>query len=376
MIVERKPRVTGPSTLHVALTMDEATAPYNQHCLPLACQRHIGICTYWEPGITPPPHIPAFNGGGTFLGFIRALRRALESHPYDILHTHNPHLGALLSVMRVLFGKRWFPPLVITVRSSYSVARVKHRLMYLPTFALFDSIICCGNASLSSFPGLYRWLGGKRLSAIQNGINLSRVDEAPVVEKPRSFTALTVARLVPVKNLSTAIRAAHACKDPTAMFILVGEGPLRSALTKEVEELGVQDRVQFTGLLPRDEALSRMKSSDLFVSTSLGEGLPVAVLEAMACRLPVILSDIPPHREIAQGSSFIPLVPPNDPDGFKREIERFQGMPQEERHDIGRKCRKIIEERFDLWRMLSDYDREYSRVSRAWKIESTGGASG
>jgi glycosyltransferase involved in cell wall biosynthesis len=86
-------------------------------------------------------------------------------------------------------------------------------------------------------------------------------------------------------------------------------------------------------------------------------------MEAMACRLPVILSDIPPHREIAEGVDFIPLIPPEDVAGFAREIKKFREMSISERTVIGEKCRSIIEERFSLYAMHAGLAEVYAQIT-------------
>jgi glycosyltransferase involved in cell wall biosynthesis len=82
----------------------------------------------------------------------------------------------------------------------------------------------------------------------------------------------------------------------------------------------------------------------------------------MACRCPVILSDIPPHREIAEGVDFIPLIQPDDVAGFAREIRRFREMSPVERAGIGGKCRKLVEEQFSLEAMHTGYEVIYTQI--------------
>jgi glycosyltransferase involved in cell wall biosynthesis len=128
--------------------------------------------------------------------------------------------------------------------------------------------------------------------------------------------------------------------------------------------LGVGDRVLLTGLIPRDDVFVRCASADVLVSPSLGEGLPVAVMEAMASRCPVILSDIPQHRELLEGSDFVPLVPPGDVEGFAREIRRFRHMTPDERMELGRRCRDHVTARFALPIMQEGYEEVYRDVAR------------
>jgi hypothetical protein len=76
----------------------------------------------------------------------------------------------------------------------------------------------------------------------------------------------------------------------------------------------------------------------------------VAVIEAMAAGCPVVLSDIPHHREVADGADFVPFVRTGDVGGFAREIERFRSMSPEERRAIGLEGRKLVSGRFDFRR--------------------------
>ncbi len=112
--------------------------------------------------------------------------------------------------------------------------------------------------------------------------------------------------------------------------------------------MGLGEHVELAGLVARDEVFLRCANADVLVSTSHGEGLPVAVIEAMATGCPVILSDIPPHRELADGADFIPLIAVGDAVGFAREIRRFRELPQAGLRVLGQRCRDHVTARYTL----------------------------
>jgi glycosyltransferase involved in cell wall biosynthesis len=352
--------------LHVILAVRETSAPYNEHCLPWAGARDVSICSYFGPDVAPPAAIALYAGDGTLAGFLRALRTALAAKDYDVIHAHSPHV-ALLLLAATLASRRSASSAVVTVHDSYQNFKLRNRLMFLPVFASFRSVVCCGRASFESFPRVYKWLAGDRLGFVPNGLDIARVDRIAASartqpRRPAAFTVVAISRLVDVKNPFGVLNAFKEAAAPGSRLTYIGDGPLRGALLKEAGGGGEGYSIEFTGLIPRERVFEHLLGSDLFVSMSRGEGLPVAPLEAMACGCPVLLSDIPPHREIAEGVPFVPLVRTDEVHGFAREIRRYAQMPAPERAAIGRSCRKLVEERFSLPAMHAGYAAVYRRV--------------
>jgi glycosyltransferase involved in cell wall biosynthesis len=351
--------------LRLLLGIDETSAPYNQFSLALANKHNITLCTYFRSNISPPQEITLFEGDGSLKGFFRVLKAAFEEKEYDIIHVHHTPAGFLLLVASIMYGKS-MQSTVFTVHNSYQNHRPRNRLLLIPIFAFFQRVVCCGQASLESFPGLFRWLAGDRICAVQNGIDIERVDRV-IGNKQKclqgsNFTITTVGRLIKIKNHLSVLKAFQQSADQSSRLVFVGEGPVRDELLTELETSGLGNQVEITGLIPRDRVYEELTRASLFTSASWGEGLPIAALEAMACRCPVILSDIPPHREIAAGMDFIPLIQPDDVAGFAREIRRFRQMVPSERVEIGEKCRKLVEERFSLLTMHEGYEGVYAQV--------------
>ena len=352
------------SILRLLLQITETSAPYNQLSLPLSNKHNITICSYFKSKVLHPKEIKVLEGDGSLRGFFRMLGAALNEKEYDIIHVHSPHLGLLFLIANIFMRGRFLGSSVYTVHNSYQSYKLRNRLMLIPIFVFFPRVVCCGNACLESFPTLFKWLAANRLCVVQNGIDIGRVDRvtrATLRTVPKNnFRIVTVGRLIPIKNHLSILRAFHQSDNWRSNLVFIGEGRLRNLLITESQKLGLGQRVKLTGLIPRDNVYEHLIKADLFVSASRGEGIPIAVLEAMACRCPVLLSDIPPHRELAHGTGFIPLIPPDDIAAFAREIKRFREMPSSERAEIGEKCRNLVEERFSLTAMHRGYEEVYA----------------
>jgi glycosyltransferase involved in cell wall biosynthesis len=354
------------SVLHLVLSISETNAPYNDHCLPVRKVRDISICTYFRPSLVPPEEITLFAGDDTLFGFLRALRKALKARRYDIIHTDMQHVAFLFILWNALTGWRLMARTVHTIHSSYPIYKPRNKLLLIPVFALFRRVVCCSYSSRDCVPRYLKWLAGSRLRAVENCLDLERLDRA-IARHPRQcrgrvFSVVSVGRLIKGKDPLTVLRAFQQAADPACQLVFIGMGEYGEILMREREALGVGTQVELTGLIPREQVYERLSQADMFISASVGEGLPLSVLQAMACSCPVILSDIGPHREITMGAPFIPLVPIHDAAGFAREIKRFREMPPEARARVGELCREIVEKRFQLATMHEGYGALYAEL--------------
>jgi len=359
--------------LHLIIMLGETNSQYNEHCLPLRHEHDISIVTYFLPKLTPPPEITLYAGDGTLRGFFRALKNALDADGYNVVHAHAPQTGTLL-VLAIIAWRRFRrlrPSLIYTAHDSFQNYKPRNQVMMVLALATFTRIVFCSRSAFESLPRILKRVVRGRSRVVQNGADLDRVDRAvaarPVTPPREGFTVVSVGRLERVKDPMTMLDAFRRSlgDDVGSRMAFVGTGELANAVEARAGELGLDDRVVLTGLLPRDEVFVRFADADLFVSTSLGEGLPVAVLEAMAAGCPVILSDIPPHRELAEEADFIPLVIPGDVEGFAAEIRRYREMPLHARREIGRKCRNHMAARFTVAIMLAGTGAVYREVAPA-----------
>lgn len=351
------------SILRLLLSAQPGSAPYHQVSLPVTDRQEIALCSYFPPASPPPEGIDVFAGDGTLRGYFRALRTTVTRKRYDVVHAHSPHVAVFYLLNGLFCPRRSRPPLIYTVHSSWPNYRWKHRVMLLGVLLASKRIACCSRSGYDSLPGLLRRLAGQRIAVIHNGVNLRRIDgvlgrlsDGPP-DKP--FTVAWVGRLTAVKRPLSILEAFRRLAGGPARLVMVGDGPMRPAVEKEIEKRRLGEGVRLTGLIERERVYEALAGADLFVSTSSVEGLPVALLEAMACRTPVVVSDIPPHREIAGQAEAVPLVPVDDPAVLAAQIERFRVMPAAQRRRAGEDCRRLVERRFALDRMHHLYEGMY-----------------
>jgi glycosyltransferase involved in cell wall biosynthesis len=344
------------SILHVVAAVGPTNGQYNEHCLPLAHARRIAICSVTPATVTPPPEIALFEGDGTARGFARALRRAFAAADYDVVHAHAAVAGAGLLAANVL-ARRSMSNTVYTVQNCYRNYKLRNRVLLYLMFAAFARVVFCSNAVERSMPWTLRRLSRRKAAVVENAVDLARARRvaSAAAHDGAGFTAVSVGRLIEIKNGRTLLEAFDRSRRDDSRLVFVGDGALRGALRTEADRRALDGQVVFTGLVERDDVYRHLAAADVVVSASRGEGLPVAVLEAMACGRPVILSDIPPHREIAGGASFIGLVAPDDAEGFAGELRRFMDMSEEDRAELGERCRRLVEERFGLDAMHRSY---------------------
>lgn len=137
---------------------------------------------------------------------------------------------------------------------------------------------------------------------------------------------LSVGEVNKNKNHKVGIEALAKLNDPDVYYVICGRGPLMDAHKELAKELGVGDRVVLTGY--RTDVADFYKMADVFLFPSFREGLPVAVMEAMASRLPVVATKIRGSSDLVQQGA---LFDPTDADGMAKAIEKMQ--PRKVKHE-------------------------------------------
>jgi len=349
---------------------EDATTPVHQLFLPpLKEGDHSSFCAGFPiPANTQIPNgIPTFTGRGSFSSFYSAFAKAAESRRFDIIQLHSTHAAFVYAAYRILHPLTRLGPAVLTIHTSYPNLRILHILLLLSSLPWLSRVVYCGSAARASFPNWLRAFIGQRGRTIVNGCALetiARVRDSLVLPQNHDFTIFTACRLIPLKNIDGLVKAfAKSGIAATARLIVFGEGTHRCVIENSARISGIADRISLPGAKSRSAVYKAMATSSIFVSLSRIEGMPKAVIEAMACEKPVVLSNILPHREIVKGiEHLIALVPPDDISAAAEAIRRLYDMSANERAQIGKRCRAHIEAKFTSQRMRKEYRKLYDEL--------------
>jgi glycosyltransferase involved in cell wall biosynthesis len=291
----------------------------------------------------------------SFFLLMRSLYRAFRRSRPDVVHCHNATAAIFAALPARLAGVKT----VIVTR--HGLVKPPYQLRRELKFALAsrwcDWIVgvCEGTrTNLRAAPFAAR----DRIIHIYNGAWPANIRAIP---RPKNgFTLLYVGRLAPLKDHATLLRAVAITRThhPDVQLWIVGDGPQEFSLRKLTDELGLNECVTFFG--EQADVSPFMLAADLFVSSSVTEGLPVSLLEAMSVGLPAVVTDVGGMGEIARLSGAVTLVPSSDPEGMARAlcdaVVRRQELPK-----IGQLATHCYEKYFRPERMLDDYMGLYSR---------------
>lgn len=166
---------------------------------------------------------------------------------------------------------------------------------------------------------------------------------------------VSVGELIHRKNHESAIRAFSKANIENAYYLICGIGELESHLKDIISNLGLDNRVKLLGY--REDAKDIMKSSDIFIFPSFQEGLPVALMEAMACGLPCLVSKIRGNVDLIDEEKGGLLFDPHDVQGLSEELLKIMMVPSE----WGKHNKERIKE-FDIYNVQKIMRLEYSNI--------------
>ena len=287
-----------------------------------------------------------------------------KEHGPDILHTHT-YFDNTLGRMAALGAG--VPVAIVHVHSIYSGQYSPMNILVERLLSFFtDKVICCSEA-VKEFV-----LKGEKIAPSKVTVILNGVDPAPFIRPldRRSCRAslglgdgetviITVAALTSRKGQRFFLQAMADIvkKHEDVRYLVVGGGPLGDALKAQAESLGIGCNVVFTG--ERGDVPDLLRISDIFVlPSSIVEGLPVSVIEAMAAGLPVVATKVGGVHEVVEDGMTGILVPPEDPGAIAKAVLSLLA-DRDKAGRMGDEGREVFLEKFSSRAMVAGVEALY-----------------
>lgn len=303
------------------------------------------------------------NAARQFLRF----RQYLKKERILILHAHDFYAGILgvvaarLTGVRVIAAQRH---LKLSDRAVHEIGqrfthKMAHRIL-VNSEAIRDFIVTQSNAP------------AEKIVVIRNGLNeVPNVTELREEQRASLRRELhlkddavivgSVARLHPVKGHCHLLNAAARvlAEAPDTHFVLVGDGELRADVERQISELGIGNRIHLLG--DRTDASQLVAGFDLALLSSLHEGLPNTVMEAMAVAVPVVATNVGGANELIKDYESGFLVPPAKPEAMAEQI-LFALNHRDQTELIGLRGRRSILSQFSMQGMVESTEKLYLEI--------------
>jgi glycosyltransferase involved in cell wall biosynthesis len=247
------------------------------------------------------------------------------------IHAHTAFPAIMFPVFMVSVLYRL--PFVITAHGSD--VRVLRKVRIVKLFQRFllnrASYVICVSKEIKQILALEYGLEDDKLVIIPNGYDQTLLSK----KKTRHFQGrerkiVFVAGLRSDKDPSTLIQAFKRVTNQHAhlKLVIVGDGPLKKSLEAMSKELNIADRVQFYGQVDHEKAMTILAECDIYVLTSINEGLPTSLVEAMALGKPIIATNVGGVPEVIEDGINGLLVPPMSPERVAQAIMQLLNEPQ------------------------------------------------
>lgn len=295
----------------------------------------------------------------TILGAMGEITDVCREFQPDVIHTHH-----MYTLFYTVFGAfRAGAPIVHTEHEFWSLDTLKGKLL-MPFMGCFCGKITAVNDDTKQFMADVLRLQKRKLETVLNGIDLRRFNGNSALSredlglKPEHKVAGIVARLEPVKNHAMLLRAWKRIAErlSEAMLLIVGEGSLEHELKAQVETLGIKGHVRFLG--PRRDVHDLLPLMDVAVLTSINEGLPMFLLEAMAVGLPVAAAAVGGVPKLIRDGEHGRLVG-NDDDAALAEAVVAMFANPDLLKEMGRTNMALVKGRYDLEASVDRYFEMY-----------------
>jgi glycosyltransferase involved in cell wall biosynthesis len=289
---------------------------------------------------------------------VRDIRRVIGQNGVTIVRTHQYHAN-LYGRLAARLAR--VPCIVASVHNVYTIDRKLHRRILNRFLARFTDRVIAVSLAVKEDIVRYDALPPDKVSVIYNGIDRARFSAK---DTGRARYALgiapnipvlgTIGRLTPQKGQRYLLDAVAELRKrhDRILLLIVGDGPLREDLERQVGALDIGDHVVFLGI--RRDVPELLAAMDIFVLPSLWEGLGNSLIEAMAAGKPIIATDIPPIKEVVTSEGVGVLVPPKDEATL---VSAIDSLLRDRAHAdrLGAAARELVCSSFDLSATVKAY---------------------
>ena len=286
----------------------------------------------------------------------KILREIIEKEQFDLIYCHTP-VGAMLARLVGISARKRGTKVIYMAHGFhfYNGAPLLNWMIYYPA-EKFLSRFTDGLITINQedYRRAQKFHAGKTILIPGVGIDLDKFQKKePTRQEIRNklgipdgkIILMSVGELTKRKNHMVVIDALARLKEYDILYVICGDGPLKAQLRAKAEELGVRDRLKLLGF--RKDIAELHKAADIFVFPSLQEGLPVAVMEAMASGLPIVASKIRGNEDLINNNQGGYLVKPKDSEQIAKAIERMIKNPK--------MCEKMEKRNLEI---IEDYGQE------------------
>jgi glycosyltransferase involved in cell wall biosynthesis len=297
-------------------------------------------------------------------GAVRAIRALVKKNETDLIHTHGYKADLYVYAAQM---KSLPAALVATCHNwpGRSVAMRSYAMLDRWALRRFDRVAAVSEVVARTL--LASGIKESQVAYIANGVPIPERKAQPSlaleINKGKRVLIGTVARLSSEKGLNFFLDAARqlTTQFPETLFVIVGEGPERAALEQQVKALGLEENVIFAGA--RSDLAGVYASLDVFLMTSLNEGMPLALLEAMAAGVPVVATRVGAIPSLIPDASKGSLIEPGSAAAIVQGITPLLS-DGELRRKVGENAREHVREKFSAGRMAERYLQLYAEAAQ------------
>ncbi|PIR70341.1 MAG: hypothetical protein COU46_01880 [Candidatus Niyogibacteria bacterium CG10_big_fil_rev_8_21_14_0_10_42_19] len=301
--------------------------------------------------------------------FVKLLKIISEERP-DIVHLNSSKIGGIGAVAaRIMM----VPKIIFTV---HGWAFEEDRPMFQKIAILFTSwlsslfhhrIICVSEHTKNGAKSIGR--GYDKCITIHNAVKEidfeNKKDARNFLRKKTGSTASddavwigTISELTKNKGLEYSIKALNKIKDLDWVFVIMGEGELRTKIQEEIKIAGLENRIYLAGHI--ENAPKYLKALDIFTLSSVKEGLPYVLLEAGSAGIPVVATNVGGISEIIRNERSGLLVPPKDPKAISNALEKLIKNTKT-RENYGNHLKNRVEANFKFEIMIEKTNKIYKQ---------------